>query len=163
MKKTTVMLIVLVLAAASYRLNAQVSSDRLLRTGDEPQNWLTYSGTVMSQRYSALAQVTPDNVRNLELRWVFQAQSLEKFEATPLVVNGVLYTVQAPNDIVALDAATGRVFWVYSYAPSTLSRPCRLPALPTWKWPRGLSRPMRVAMPTRSGSIKPTSPLAASN
>ena len=47
---------------------------------------------------------------------MFQARSLEKFEATPLVVNGVMYTVQAPNDVVALDAATGRVFWVYSYA-----------------------------------------------
>jgi glucose dehydrogenase len=55
---------------------------------------------------------------------VYHAQSLEKFEATPLVVDGVMYTVQAPNDLVALDAATGRVFWVYPYAPSTLARPC---------------------------------------
>ena len=51
-------------------------------------------------------------------------QSLEKFEATPLVVDGVMYTVQAPNDVVALDAATGRVFWIYPYAPSTLARLC---------------------------------------
>src|SRR5205807_8103768 len=35
-----------------------------------------------------------------------------------------LYTVQPPNDIVALDAATGRQFWIYSYAPSPLARPC---------------------------------------
>ena len=61
-------------------------------------------------------------MKNLELRWVFQAQSLEKFEATPLVVDGVMYTVQAPNDLVALDAATGRVFWTYPYSPSTLAR-----------------------------------------
>jgi alcohol dehydrogenase (cytochrome c) len=39
-------------------------------------------------------------------------------------VNGVLYTVQAPNDVVALDAATGRVFWVYSYSPSPQARLC---------------------------------------
>jgi len=101
-------LVVLLCAAAA--LEAQVSFDRILRATEEPQNWLTHSGTVMSQRYSALAQITPENVRNLELRWVFQAQSLEKFEATPLVVDGVMYTVQAPNDLVALDAATGRVF-----------------------------------------------------
>jgi alcohol dehydrogenase (cytochrome c) len=60
----------------------------------------------------------------LELKWVFQAMSFEKFEATPLVVDGVLYTVQAPNDIVALDAATGRVFWTYNYTPSKAARPC---------------------------------------
>ena len=41
---------------------------------------------------------------------MFQARSLEKFEATPLVVDGVLYTVQAPNDVIALDAVTGRDF-----------------------------------------------------
>ena len=76
---------------------AQVSFDRLLRAAQEPQNWLTYSGTVMSQRYSLLTQVTAANVKNLEQQWVFQARSLEKFEATPLVVDGVIYTVQAPE------------------------------------------------------------------
>ena len=101
-----------------------MSFDRLLRADNEPQNWLTYSGTFMSQRYSPLTQITPENVKNLELQWVFQARSLEKFEATPLVVDGVMYTVQAPNDVVALDAATGRMFWTYSYRPSPQARPC---------------------------------------
>ena len=105
-------------------LSAQVSFDRILNASKEPQNWLTYSGNMLSQRYSPLAQVTPQNVKNLELKWVFQARSLEKFEATPLVVDGVMYTVQAPNDIVALDPVSGRVFWTYSYSPSPLSRPC---------------------------------------
>ena len=105
-------------------LSAQVTFDRIVNAGKEPQNWLTYSGSNMSQRYSPLTQVTPQNVKNLELKWVFQARSLEKFEATPLVVDGIMYTVQAPNDVVALDAVTGRIFWIYSYAPSTLARPC---------------------------------------
>ncbi len=113
-----------ILGSVVAGLHAQVSFDRILRAAAEPQNWLTYSGGVMSQRYSQLAEITPANVKNLELRWVFQAQSLEKFEATPLVVDGIMYTVQAPNDLVALDAATGRVFWTYPYAPSTLARPC---------------------------------------
>ena len=62
-------------------------------------------------------------MKSLELQWVFQAQSLEKFEATPLVVNGVLYT-QAPNDVVAMDAETGRIFWVSPYAPAPEARAC---------------------------------------
>jgi len=91
-------------------LFAQVSFDRLLDANKEPQNWLTYSGSNMSQRHSLLTQITPENVKNLELQWVYQARSLEKFEATPLVIDGIMYTVQAPNDVIALDAATGRVF-----------------------------------------------------
>jgi alcohol dehydrogenase (cytochrome c) len=119
---TTRALLLILLATVS--LEAQVSFERLLRADQEPHNWLTYSGTFLSQRYSQLTQITPDNVKNLELQWIFQARTLEKFEATALVVDGVMYTVQAPNDLVALDAATGRTFWTYSYRPSENARPC---------------------------------------
>jgi alcohol dehydrogenase (cytochrome c) len=105
-------------------LSAQVSFDRILNAEKEPQNWLTYSGTTFSQRYSTLDQISPANVKNLELQWVFQAQSLEKFEATALVVDGVLYTVQAPNTVTAIDAVTGRALWIYNYTPSKDARPC---------------------------------------
>jgi alcohol dehydrogenase (cytochrome c) len=102
----------------------QVSYERLLRAADEPQNWLTYSGSYASQRYSALRQITPANVKTLEQKWIFQAESLEKFETTPLVVDGIMYLSQAPSDAVALDAKTGRLFWTYRYIPSTDVRPC---------------------------------------
>lgn len=105
-------------------LFAQVTSERLLRAPSEPQNWLTYSGSYMSQRYSPLQQVNPTNVKDLDLQWVFQAQSLQKFETTPLVVDGVMYLTQSADDVIALDAKTGRVFWVYHYATSPDSRPC---------------------------------------
>src|SRR5665213_2385114 len=109
------------LAQAAF---AQVTFDRILAAGKEPRNWLTYSGSTYSQRYSTLDQITPANVKNLELQWIFQARSLEKFEATPLAVDGVLYTVEAPNNVVALDALTGRVLWEYGYTPSRDARPC---------------------------------------
>src|SRR3984893_18181779 len=114
----------LLLISLTGSLWAQVSFDRILGANKEPQNWLTYSGTAMSQRHSSLTQVTPENVKNLELQWVYQARSLEKFEATALVVDGIMYTVQAPNDVIALDAVTGRVFWTYQFAPSKEARPC---------------------------------------
>jgi alcohol dehydrogenase (cytochrome c) len=103
---------------------AQVSNERLLHSDREPQNWLTYSGSYAGQRYSLLDQITPQNVKNLELQWVFQARSLEKFEVTPLVVDGVMYIVEAPNHVFALDAKTGRAFWDYDYRPSRDARPC---------------------------------------
>src|SRR5690349_19463600 len=83
-----------------------VSFDRLLK--QEPQNWMIYGGSFTSQRYSPLTQITPANAKELELKWVFQSRSLEKHEVTPLVVNGVMYTIQSPNDVVALNADTGK-------------------------------------------------------
>ena len=112
----------LLVAVAS--LDAQVPFDRLLQADREPHNWLTYSRTYSNQRFSPLTQITPANVANLELQWVWQARSLEKFEATALVVDGLLYTVQAPNDVVALDATSGRIFWTFSHTPAADARLC---------------------------------------
>src|SRR5579872_3021908 len=106
-------------------LCAQVTSERLLHANDEPQNWLTYSGSYASQRYSELKQVTIGNVKDLEIKWIFQAQSLLSFSTTPLVVDGVMYLTQAPNDVFALDAKTGRTFWTYHYAASAGRLCCR--------------------------------------
>src|ERR1700745_1458100 len=119
MKPAALLLLVFV-----HSLAGQVPFDRILHADREPHNWLPYSGTMLSQRHSLLAQITPGNVKSLELQWIYQARSLEKFEATPLVVDGILYTVRAPNDVVAIDAVSGKIFWVYSYIPSTEARPC---------------------------------------
>ena len=59
-----ILVIVVLLSAA---VHAQVSYERLLRPGAEPHNWLTYSGTYAGHRYSTLTQITPENVRDLEL------------------------------------------------------------------------------------------------
>src|SRR5579864_7074134 len=94
---------------------AQVTFDRLLRAQREPQNWLTYNGNLGSTHHSGLDQITPANVANLDLKWVAQAQSLEKYEATPLVVDGVMYVTEPPNTVVAMDTRTGRPFWIYQH------------------------------------------------
>src|SRR5438552_10731157 len=122
--KRRALLVVLLLSLILPVLHAQVTYQRLLRAVDEPRNWMTYSGSYASQRYSLLRQITPANVKTLEQKWIFQAESLEKFETTPLVVDGVMYITQAPSDAVALDAKTGRVFWIYRYYPSPDVKPC---------------------------------------
>jgi alcohol dehydrogenase (cytochrome c) len=101
-----------------------VTFDRILKANQEPQNWLTYSGTTMSQRHSLLNQITPDNAKDLTLKWVFQSRSLEKHEVTPLVVDGVMYTVQGINDVFALDATTGKTIWSYFYKPDPSAHNC---------------------------------------
>ena len=110
------LLAVLLAALGLTAGRAQVGSDRLDRAVEEPRNWLTYSGNYFSDRHSRLDQITPANIRNLERQWVYQSSAFGlSWEATPLVVDGIMYVTQRPNDIVALDARTGRVFWIYSY------------------------------------------------
>jgi alcohol dehydrogenase (cytochrome c) len=104
-------------------LPAQVTFDRILNAAKEPHNWLTYSGNYNSQRYSLLTQITPANARNLELKWVFQARWLDVYQTTPLVVDGIMYVTQG-NDVLALDAVTGKIFWIYRYTPSADTKAC---------------------------------------
>jgi alcohol dehydrogenase (cytochrome c) len=100
-----------------YGLTGQsvVGNDRLLNAAKEPQNWLTYGGDYFSHHFSPLTQITPANVKGLNLAWVYQSAVAGSWESTPLVVDGIMYVTQRPNDVVALDAATGRVFWIYHY------------------------------------------------
>jgi alcohol dehydrogenase (cytochrome c) len=103
---------------------AQGGGDRLLGARDEPHNWLTYHGAYDGHRYSPLRQIRRANVKDLELKWMLQAQVAGPWEASPLVVDGVMYLTQRPNDVVALDARTGRIFWIYRYVGATDVRVC---------------------------------------
>ena len=102
----------------SFRVHGQVTSQRLAAAANEPQNWLTYSGNYSSTRYSPLNQITPANVKNLKLQWVYQSPVAGNWQTTPLVVDGIMYLTQRLNDVVALDATTGRAFWIYRYTPA---------------------------------------------
>ena len=119
-------LIVGMLAVASLPLRAQVSYDRILKAASEPQNWLTYAGTYLSQRYSTLTQITPDNVTRLESTWVLQNQVVGAWQSNPLVVDGIMYLTERPNDVMSVDAKTGRMFWLYrAHRPTASSGTAR--------------------------------------
>jgi len=110
--------------ALAWILHAQVPFDRIRDSAKEPQNWLTYNNNLYGTHYSALDQITPLNIGNLNLNWVYQIQSLEKFEATPLVVDGVMYISEPPNDVSAVDVRTGRPFWTYHHQLSGVTGVC---------------------------------------
>src|SRR5579863_10493624 len=105
------------LAMLAFGLKAQspVGYDRLLNAAKESSNWLIYGGDYFSNRFSGLTQITAANVKNLNLAWVYQSAVAGSWEPTPLVADGIMYVTQRPNDVVALDAVTGRVFWIYHY------------------------------------------------
>ena len=114
----------IVTSLLSDRTLAQVTSDRLLRASEEPQNWITYSGGYAGLRHSQLTQITPANVKNLELKWILPNQVFGAWQSSPIVVDGMMYVTQRPNDVLAVDAKTGRVFWQYRYTVSPDARVC---------------------------------------
>jgi alcohol dehydrogenase (cytochrome c) len=122
-RKALALLVGLMLLAANSTAQ-NVTPERILNAAREPQNWLTYGGGYASNRYTPLKQITPQNVKNLEHQWVLQGQVLGAWQSTPLVVDGIMYLTERPNDVIALDAKTGRVFWVYRYNNSADQRVC---------------------------------------
>jgi len=108
----------------SGQVGAQVPYDRIVNATEEPENWLTYNGDYMSQRYSRLDQITPDNVTSLELKWILQNQVFGAWQSNPIIVDGVMYVTERPNSVMAVDASTGRVFWKFRHTPSENARVC---------------------------------------
>jgi alcohol dehydrogenase (cytochrome c) len=90
-------------------VDVNVSADDL---GAQPPaaNWTSYNGDYTGRRYSALHEITAQNVMQLRASWIFHSSNSERLEVTPVVVGGVMYVTSA-NDAFALDARTGRVIW----------------------------------------------------
>jgi quinohemoprotein ethanol dehydrogenase len=86
-----------------------------LAAAENNSEWLSYGRTYSEQRYSPLAKINRDNVKTLGLAWYheFDANSDRGMEATPLVVDGVIYTTTSWSRVHALDAKTGAVKWSY--------------------------------------------------
>ena len=94
-------------------LAAQVSYDRLRNAESEPHNWLTYSGNYFAHRYSDLGEITPGNVADLEVMWVYQTRP-GLVETSPIVVGDVMYVTEPPSTVTVLDVYTGRQIWTWS-------------------------------------------------
>jgi quinohemoprotein ethanol dehydrogenase len=91
------------------------STDELSKTTTADNNWLTFGGALNNQRYSSLNQLTGDNVSQLRGAWMTRLGSGRgfkyKFEADPIVIDGVMYLATGNDDIFALDATNGRKLW----------------------------------------------------
>ncbi|MBZ5621753.1 MAG: PQQ-dependent dehydrogenase, methanol/ethanol family [Acidobacteriia bacterium] len=79
-------------------------------------DWPSYGGTHSALRYSALDQINAANVQKLAPVWMFQTGDKESgLEATPIVIDGVMYLSSASNWVFALAADTGRLLWEYRF------------------------------------------------
>jgi quinoprotein glucose dehydrogenase len=90
------------------------------QTGAPGGEWRTYGGDLGNTRYSALDQINAANFNHLQIVWSFKTGNFGpepeyRFESTPLMANGVLYTTAGSRRAaVALDAATGEVLWMHA-------------------------------------------------
>ena len=76
-------------------------------------NWPSYNGDYTGRRFSSLTQITPQNAGHLQAQWVFHSKTPGVLQATPVVVNGIMYFTGS-NDAFALNAQTGEVLWHYA-------------------------------------------------
>ena len=105
-------------------VTADVTYERILDARSEPENWLTYYGAYNGQRFSPLDQINTENVKRLTPAWVFQAgssgiiagASTYSFEASPIVVGGIMFLSGWDGWVWALDAKTGTEIWRYKHA-----------------------------------------------
>jgi quinohemoprotein ethanol dehydrogenase len=92
---------------------ATVDGARVAAADREPQNWLAHGRTYGEQRYSPLAQVNDGNVGKLGLAWSFATATTRGLQASPIVIDGTMYTTGTWSVVWALDAKTGRELWKY--------------------------------------------------
>ncbi|WP_323001998.1 pyrroloquinoline quinone-dependent dehydrogenase [Denitromonas sp.] len=81
---------------------------------DDPNNWPQYHRSSNAWRFSPLTQINKDTVKRLKVAWIHQPGNITHgLQATPIVLDGVLYYISANNNVWAVDAATGKTLWHY--------------------------------------------------
>ena len=98
-------------AAAPLQSYKPVTAERL--KNPEPGSWLMIRRTYDGWGYSPLNQITTENVGRLRPVWGFSTGEARVHEAAPIVNNGVMFVATPGNQVIALDATSGRMLWRY--------------------------------------------------
>ena len=81
---------------------------------EDPNNWPLYNRTANAWRYSPLDQINKDNVSKLSVAWIAHGGNITMGnQQTPIVIDGVIYSITSGNRVAALDGKTGQQIWVY--------------------------------------------------
>ncbi len=97
----------------SFFESLQVDAERIIHADSEPQNWLAHGREYAEQRFSPLKQINRSSIGRLGLAWVYETGTMRGLEATPIVVNGVIYTTGSWSRVYAVNAITGEEIWTY--------------------------------------------------
>src|SRR5262249_1488039 len=93
--------------------HADVDGTRIIKADQEPGKWMSHGRTYNEQRFSPLKDINAGNAPQLALAWHFDLDTDRGQEATPVVVDGVMYFTSAWSKVFALNAATGQLLWSY--------------------------------------------------
>jgi quinohemoprotein ethanol dehydrogenase len=100
-------------ASENFVKPADIDESRIINADREPGNWMTYGRTYSEQHFSPLNQINDRNVSRLRLAWYYNLDTNRGQEATPIVIDGVMYFTSAWSKVFALNAATGQPVWFY--------------------------------------------------
>lgn len=92
---------------------ARVDEERLAGADSEPYNWYATNRGASEDHYSPLDRINESNVRSLGFAWQYATGTTRGLEASPLVIDGVMYTSGNWGKVHALDARTGKGLWTY--------------------------------------------------
>jgi quinohemoprotein ethanol dehydrogenase len=98
-------------ASVDAKRAAWVDDARLRGAADDPGSWIAHGRTWSEERFSPLSMIDAENVGRLSQRWSYDTGTIRGLEATPLVVDGVMYVTLSWSSVVALDARTGEQRW----------------------------------------------------
>ena len=101
----------IVLFGCSQEFN--VSGKRIIEANLEPENWMSHGRTYDEQRFSPLNQINPENIKDLGIAWHFTTDTNRGHEASPIVIDGVMFISSAWSMVYALDATSGELLWKY--------------------------------------------------
>jgi alcohol dehydrogenase (cytochrome c) len=100
------------------------ADDVLRRAMADTSSWPSYGRDYSNQRYSALSQITPVSIKDLKLAWHYATGIRQAFEASPVVIDNVMYVSTPLNHVMALDAKTGRKLWEHAESLGTTVHCC---------------------------------------
>src|SRR5450755_270444 len=100
-------------AAATAVPGASVDGARITNADADPGEWLSHGRTYSEQRFSPLGKINTTNVKSLGVAWEYRTYSVRGLEATPIVVDGVMYITLSWSKVIALDAKSGKELWAY--------------------------------------------------
>ena len=92
---------------------AAVDMQRIINADSEPGNWMSHGRTYSEQRFSPLKQINDGNVGDLGMAWHIDLDTHRGQEATPIVVDGVMYVTTAWSKVMAVNAKTGEIIWKF--------------------------------------------------
>ena len=97
--------------AAQPEVGADVAETgrRIILADQEPQNWLSHGRNYQETRFSPLDEIDTGNVSKLGLAWFYDLDTNRGQEATPLVIDGIIYTTSAWSKVQAFDGETGKL------------------------------------------------------